>query len=66
MNEVLHRHPRTELSSTKEWNKVRELQKWLAEERQHAEDVDEMLLVQSRRHRALERRSGIGRFVVKR
>lgn len=46
--------------------KDKDLKKWLARERKHSEDLDKMLLEQSRRHRALEKRTKIARFVVNR
>ena len=47
-------------------DKEKDLKKWLARERKHSEDLDKMLLEQSRRHRALQKRTKIARFVVNR
>ncbi len=44
----------------------KELRKWLARERKRSESVDQMLLAESRQHRALKKRTRIARFVIKR
>ncbi len=44
----------------------RELRKWLAGEKERSESVDRMLLAESRQHRALKKRTRIGRFVIRR
>ncbi len=47
--------------SSRGQDKSRALQRWLAEERAHANAVDRMLLKESQQHRTLRDKSRIGR-----